>query len=102
MEVRLSGDPTEARSASKVHVRAPGRADALEVDKHRYLVVQVRQAIRVLCIDGRPAGDPRRASVFNLALALSSRSDPNRRSAIELDVAPESTCSSATWDATTA
>ena len=67
-----------------------GPADALEVDNHRFLAVNVRQAIRVLCIDGRPAGDPRQSSVFNLARALPSRSDPNSRSPIEFDVAPES------------
>ena len=32
----------------------------------------------------------RQSSVFNLSLALSSRSDPNRRSPIELDIATES------------
>jgi hypothetical protein len=51
--------------------------------------VNVRQAIRVLCVDGRPAGDPRKSSVFNLSLALSSRSDPNIRSPIEFEVAAE-------------
>jgi hypothetical protein len=83
VEVRLTGDPLKP---GDVH----GPADPLEVDNHRYLAVNVRQAIRVLCVDGRPAGDPRQASVFNLGLALSSRSDPNRRSPIELDVAAES------------
>ena len=83
VEVRLAGDPLKPGD-----VRGP--ADALEVDNHRYLAVNVRQAIRVLCVDGRPAGDPRKSSVFNLSLALSSRSDPNSRSPIELDVAPES------------
>ena len=83
MEVRLAGDPLKPGD-----VRGP--ADALEIDNHRYLAVNVRQAMRVLCIDGRPAGDPRKASVFNLALALPSRSDPNSHSPIELDVAPQS------------
>ena len=50
-----------------------GPADALEVDNHRYLAVNVRQALRVLCVDGRPAGDPLKASAFNLAVALPSR-----------------------------
>jgi hypothetical protein len=69
-----------------VEVRAPG--DGLDIDNHRYLVVDVRQAVRVLCIDGRPAGDPSKASMFALAHAL--RSDPNRRSPIEVQVVPES------------
>ncbi|MEI8373961.1 MAG: VWA domain-containing protein [Planctomycetota bacterium] len=82
VEVRLTGDPLKPGDA-----RSP--ADALEVDNHRYLAVNVRQAIRVLCVDGRPAGDPRQSSVFNLALALPSRSDPHSRSPIEFDIAPE-------------
>ena len=86
VEVRLSGDPLKPGD-----VRGP--ADALEVDNHRYLAVQVRRAVRVLCVDGRPAGDPRRSSVFNLTLALAARSDPNSRSPIELDVAAENALS---------
>ena len=82
VEVRLAGDSLKPGDA-----RSP--ADALEVDNRRYLAVNVRQAIRVLCVDGRPAGDPRQSSVFNLALALPSRSDPNSRSPIEFDIAPE-------------
>jgi len=82
VEVRLAGDPLKPGDA-----RSP--ADALEVDNHRYLAVNARQAIRVLCVDGRPAGDPRQSSVFNLALALPSRSDSHSRSPIEFDIAPE-------------
>ena len=83
VEARLTGDPLRP---SDVH--AP--ADPLEIDNHRYLAVNVRPAIRVLCVDGRPAGDPSQSSVFNLRLALSSRSDPNRPSPIDLQIAPES------------
>ena len=71
-----------------VEVRAPG--DALEIDNRRYLIINVRQAIRVLCIDGRPAGDPTKASVFALSNALLARSDANERSPLEVVVAPES------------
>ncbi|MGO9111007.1 MAG: BatA domain-containing protein [Thermoguttaceae bacterium] len=83
VEVCLAGGPLKPGD-----VRGP--ADALEVDNHRYLAVNVRQAVRVLCVDGRPAGDPQKTSVFNLTLALSSRSDPNSRSPIDFDVAAES------------
>jgi hypothetical protein len=71
-----------------VEVRAPG--DALEIDNRRYLVVNVRKAIRVLCVDGRPAGDPTKASVYALSNALSAHSDMSERSSIEVVVAPES------------
>ncbi len=82
VEVRLVGDPLKPADVS-------GPADDLEVDNHRYLAVHARQAIRVLCIDGWPAGDPRKSSVFNLGLALSSRNDPNSRSPIDLTIATE-------------
>ena len=82
VEVRLAGDPLKP---GDVH----GPADALEVDNHRYLAVNVRQATRVLCVDGRPAGDVTKSSVFNLALALRSRSDPNRPPPIVADIAAE-------------
>ena len=78
----------ETPGEHSVEVRAPG--DALEIDNRRYLVVNVRQAIRVLCIDGRPAGDPAKASVFALSNALLARSDANERSPLEVVVAPES------------
>jgi hypothetical protein len=71
-----------------VEVRA--MSDALEIDNRRYLVVNVRQAVRVLCIDGRPAGDPTKASVYALFNALSARRDPNERSPLDVTVAPES------------
>ena len=83
VEVRLTGDALKPGD-----VRGP--ADALEVDNHRYLAVNVRQAQRVLCMDGRPSGDPQKSSVFNLGLALRSRSDPDRPSPIDLDIATES------------
>ena len=82
VEVRLVGDPLKP-----VDVRGP--ADALDVDNHRYLAVTVRRALRVLCVDGRPAGDPRKSSVFNLTLALASSSDPKRQSPIDFEVAGE-------------
>jgi len=74
-----------------VEVRAPG--DSLEIDNHRYLAVHVREAIRVLCIDGRPAGDPQKASVYALSNALLARSNPDGVSPINVEVAPESAVS---------
>jgi len=71
-----------------VEVRAPG--DNLEIDNHRYLAIDVRQAVRVLCIDGRPAGDPTKASVYALCNALLARGDRNERAPIDVAVASES------------
>ena len=59
-----------------VEVRADG--DALDVDNHRCLVVPVRQAIRVLCIDGRPSGQPFRGAADYLAVALAPRGRADR------------------------
>jgi hypothetical protein len=89
VQVRLVGD---AQNAGDGAPGTPGRgpADPLEVDNHRYLAVIVREAQRVLLVDGRPAGDPQQASVFNLTLALSSQSDPNGSPPIKFDVATES------------
>ena len=78
----------ETPSEHAVEIRAPG--DALEIDNRRYLVVNVRRAVRVLCNDGRPAGDPTKASVYALSNALLARSDSNERSPLEVVVAPES------------
>jgi hypothetical protein len=70
-----------------VEVRAEG--DALAIDNHRYLVVPVRQSIRVLCINGRPSGEPYQGATDYLAAALASTAggEPSR---IVVDVAAES------------
>ena len=73
-----------------VEVRAVG--DALEIDNHRWLSVPVRQALQVLCIDGRPSGDRLGGAAGYLAYALSPQADPASRR-VEVDVAPESALS---------
>jgi hypothetical protein len=57
--------------------------DALPLDNHRWLSVPVREAIRVLCIHGKP-GESR-----YVALALEPRKDNKPR--IRVEQAPEST-----------
>jgi hypothetical protein len=71
-----------------IEIRAPG--DALDIDNRRYFVVNVRPEVRVLCIDGRPAGDPKKASAYALSNALLARADSNERSPIDVTIAPES------------
>jgi hypothetical protein len=63
-----------------IEVRAPG--DGLDVDNHRFLVVPVREAIRALCIDGRPSGRPFQGAADYLALALNSRAERSELSRI--------------------
>jgi len=71
-----------------VEVRAAG--DALEVDNHRWLAVPVRQSIRVLCINGRPSGDPFGGATDWLVYALNPQSDRTDQALVQPEVAPES------------
>ncbi len=71
-----------------LEIRAAG--DALEEDNHRFLAVNVRQEIRVLCIDGRPSGQAFRGATDYLAEALSPQGNDSRQIAIKPEVAAES------------
>ncbi len=71
-----------------VEVRADG--DALPTDNRRFMVVPVRESLRVLCIDGRPSGEPFGGAADYLAAALSPAGDSNRQTSVQVDLAPES------------
>ena len=71
-----------------VEARAAG--DALDVDNHRYLALTVRQAIRALCIDGRPSGGSFRGAADYLAVALAPQSETSDRAPLQAEVAAES------------
>ena len=71
-----------------LEIRAAG--DALEEDNHRFLVVNVRQEIRVLCIDGRPRGQTFRGTTDYLVEALAPQGNDSRQIAIKPEVAAES------------
>ena len=95
VDVPAGGDATaafayrfETPGDHAVEVRAPG--DALEVDNARYLSLAVRQAIRVLCIDGRPSGEPFRGAADYVAAALSPAEQGADRSPIQEETATES------------
>ena len=45
-------------------------ADLLDVDNHRWLSVPVKEHLRVLCVDGKPAGGPIGGATDYVALAL--------------------------------
>lgn len=51
-------------------VEARLEADGLELDNHRWLALPVRESIRVLCINGRPSGEPLGGAADFLRLAL--------------------------------
>jgi hypothetical protein len=64
--------------------------DSLDEDNRRYLALDVRQEIRVLCIDGRPAGREFAGAADYLAEALAPQGDNARATAIKPEIAPES------------
>ena len=78
----------EAPGDHAIEVRAPG--DALEVDNRRFLVVPVRESLRVLCIDGRPSGTPFRGAADYLAVALAPQGADADRALVRAEVATES------------
>jgi hypothetical protein len=78
----------EAPGDHAIEVRAPG--DALEVDNRRFLVVPVRESLRVLCIDGRPSGTPFRGAADYLAVALAPQGTDADRALVRTETATES------------
>ena len=82
-------------------VEARAEGDALEVDNHRYLVLPVRQAIRVLCINGRPSGEPYHGATDYLAAALAPEKGGGGTGNVAVEVATESAVWNATSGATT-
>ena len=80
--------PLDVPGDHAIEVRAEG--DALDVDNRRFLVVPVRQSIRVLCVDGRPSGEPFRGAADYLAAALAPQAGQDQRRLVQVDVVPES------------
>ena len=70
-----------------IEVRAVG--DALDVDNHRFLAAPVRQAIRALCIDGRPSGSSFRGAADYLAVALAPQAQRTEHALVQAEVAAE-------------
>ncbi|NQT37733.1 MAG: VWA domain-containing protein [Planctomycetes bacterium] len=71
-----------------VEVRLPG--DGLEVDDHRWLTVSVRPALKILCVNGRPAPQRWRDEARYLAVALAPWNDRTEAETRRVDVVPES------------
>jgi hypothetical protein len=71
-----------------IEARAGG--DPLDVDNHRYLALPVRQAIRALCIDGRPSGGSFHGAADYLAVALSPQAGRSEHAPVQAEVAAES------------
>ncbi len=65
-------------------------SDQLDIDNHRYLSVPVKPAVQVLCVDGRPSGDPLRGATGYLATALAPPGETSGQAAVHVEVVPES------------
>ncbi len=78
----------EAPGDHTVEVRVEG--DSLDVDNHRWLAVPVKQFVRVLCVDGRPSGEPFRGATDYLVAALQPEDDRLGRPLVRAEVVPES------------
>jgi hypothetical protein len=71
-----------------LEVRAEG--DALDVDNHRYVALDVKQQLSVLCVDGRPSGGTFQGAADYLVYALEPRPDASGRALVRSEVVPES------------
>lgn len=77
----------ESAGDHSLEIRLDG--DRLDVDDHRYLVVPVKPYINVLCVEGRPSGQPFGGATDYLSAALSPQGRAGR-SPVRPDVMPES------------
>lgn len=66
---------------------APG--DSLAADNHRTLSLPVQDAIRVLCIDGRPSAERLQGAADYLATALAAAKSPSSRIRLQVETAGE-------------
>jgi hypothetical protein len=64
--------------------------DRLEIDNHRFLVVRVRENVRVLCVEGPASAAPGRSPADYLLYALSPQADDSRRGTVRAEAVPES------------
>ncbi len=63
--------------------------DLLTIDNHRWLTVQVKEQLRVLCVSGKPASNFQGATDY-LAVALAPDSEHADRATVRVDVVGES------------
>jgi len=70
-----------------VEIRAAG--DSLDVDNHRWLALPVVSHLRVLCINGKPAGGDFQGATDYLVVALAPNGPTDERSVIQPEVMTE-------------
>jgi len=64
--------------------------DLLDVDNHRYLALAVKDQVRVLCVDGRPAGGRFKSATDFLTVALAPPAGQPHRARVRPEVVGES------------
>jgi hypothetical protein len=64
--------------------------DRLEIDNRRFLIVRVRDDVRVLCVEGPSPAAPGRLPADYLLDALSPQADDARRGVVRAEAVPES------------
>lgn len=77
----------DAPGDHSVEIRAAG--DSLDVDNHRWLALPVVNHLRVLCINGKPAGGDFQGATDYLLVALSPNGPTDERSVIRPEVVTE-------------
>ncbi len=70
-------------------IEARTAGDALDIDNHRWMVLPVRESVRVLCLDGRPSGEAFAGATDYLAFALAPHGRDTERAVVEPEIAPE-------------
>jgi hypothetical protein len=70
-----------------VEIRA--RGDALDVDNHRWLALPAVEHLRVLCVNGKPAGGDFRGATDYLVVALSPSGLTDERSVVRPEIVTE-------------
>ena len=56
-----------------VELRLPVTADSLDIDNHRWLALDVKEQLRVLCVNGKPGSSGSGGATEYLAVALRAR-----------------------------
>jgi hypothetical protein len=64
-------------------------SDQLDLDNHRWLSLEVKEYIRVLCVNGRPTGDPATGATGYLQVALRPSESFRGRAVVRPDVLGE-------------
>ena len=80
--------PCRFEGGGEHQVEARLAADLLDCDNHRFLALPVKEALAVLCVDGRPAGSQFGSATDYLRVALAPEAD-GRGSQVKVEVVTE-------------